>query len=239
MRLNDDVHVLPLPMTLDGATRALNVSLVLDAERGATLIDAGLPGQLDAIVAGLADAGLGVRDVRRVVLTHQDFDHVGSAPDLVAATGARVLAHAPEAPFIDGSQLARFWRPEVLAARPQFRELAEQVRPVPVDEPLENGARLDVAGGVRLVASPGHTVGHACVYLERSRTLIAGDALTATDGRLQGPAPGATEDMNVAMSSVRALAELDVRAIVCYHGGVVDDDAAGQLHRLAAESGLA
>jgi glyoxylase-like metal-dependent hydrolase (beta-lactamase superfamily II) len=235
VRLNDDVHVLPLPMMRDGETHFLNVGLVLDPEQGATLIDAGLPGQLDAIVAGLADAGLGVRDVRRVVLTHQDFDHVGSAPDLVAATGASVLAHAPEAPFIDGSQLARFRRPEVLAGRPEFRELAERVRPVPVDEPLTDGARLDVAGGVRLVASPGHTVGHACVYLERSRTLIAGDALTAADGRLQGPAPGATEDMDVAMSSVRRLAGLDVRTIVCYHGGVVDD-AAGQLHRLAADS---
>ena len=79
----------------------------------------------------------------------------------------------------------------------------------------------------------------ACVYLERSRTLIAGDALTAADGRLQGPAAEATEDMDVAMSSVRRLAGLDVRAIVCYPGGVVDDDAASQLHRLAAESGRA
>ncbi|MBO0688555.1 MAG: MBL fold metallo-hydrolase [Candidatus Dormibacteraeota bacterium] len=239
MRLNDDVRILPLPMVRDGISHPLHVSLVLDSERGATLIDAGLPGQLDAILAGLADAGLGPRDLHRIVLTHQDFDHVGSLPELVAATGASVLTYETEAPFIDGSQEARFRRPELLEARPELRALAERVRPVPVDERLADGARLDVAGGARLVAAPGHTVGHACVYLERTGTLIAGDALTAADGRLQGPSREATENLEVAMRSVRRLAELDPRAIVCYHGGVVDEDAAGQLRRVAAEPGPA
>lgn len=235
MRLNEDVHVLPLPMVRDGVPRPLHVSLVLDPERGATLIDAGLPGQLDVILAGLADAGVGPRDLRRILLTHQDFDHVGSLPDLVATTGARVLAHETEAPFIDGSQEARFRRPELLAARPELRDMAERVVPVPVDERLADGARVDIAGGARIVSSPGHTVGHACVYLERTGTLIAGDALVAADGRLQGPSPEATEDMDVALRSVRNLAELEPRTIVCYHGGVVDEDAAGQLRRVAAE----
>ena len=85
------------------------------------------------------------------------------------------------------------------------------------------------------MATPGHTVGHLCLYLERSRTIIAGDALTAEDGRLQGPNPTATGDMPTAARSVARLAELDVDAIVCYHGGVVVDDAGGQLRRVAAE----
>jgi glyoxylase-like metal-dependent hydrolase (beta-lactamase superfamily II) len=88
---------------------------------------------------------------------------------------------------------------------------------------------------VRVVFSPGHTPGHICLYHERSRTLIAGDALTAEDGRLRGPNPSATPDMPLAAQSVRKLAALDVQAIVCYHGGVVDDDAQGQLRRVADE----
>jgi hypothetical protein len=39
--------------------------------------------------------------------------------------------------------------------------------------------------------------------------------------------------MATAAQSVRKLAGLDVRAIVCYHGGVVRDDAGGQLRRVA------
>jgi glyoxylase-like metal-dependent hydrolase (beta-lactamase superfamily II) len=235
-QLNDDVRVVPLSTVRDGQTMTYNLSLVLDPTHGPTLVDTGLPGQLELIDAAMAEAGLRVADLRRIVLTHQDIDHVGSLHDLVAASGARVLAHEVEAPFIDGTELPRFKRPQMLDRVPAaIRPVLEGVPPTPVDERLADGARLDVAGGVRVVFTPGHTVGHACLYLERTRTIIAGDALTAADGRLSGPSPTATEDMATASRSVARLAELDVDAIVCYHGGVVRDDAGGQLRRVAEE----
>jgi hypothetical protein len=55
------------------------------------------------------------------------------------------------------------------------------------------------------------------------------------DGQLHGPNPGATSDVPVAMESVRRLAQEDVQLIVCYHGGVVQDDTNGQLRRVAAD----
>jgi glyoxylase-like metal-dependent hydrolase (beta-lactamase superfamily II) len=235
MQLNDDIYVLAVPMVRDGQSFPLNLSLILDAAHGPTLVDTGLPGQQDAIAALLAEAGVQVQDLKRIILTHQDIDHVGSLHDLVQSSGARVLAHTTEVPFIDGTQPPRFARPEVLAQRPELRAVAERFQPTPVDEPLQDGARLDLAGGVRVVFTPGHTPGHMCLYLERSKTLIAGDALTSSEGQLQGPNVGATPDMPTASDSVRKLAELDVRAIVCYHGGVVQDDANGQLRRVAQE----
>jgi glyoxylase-like metal-dependent hydrolase (beta-lactamase superfamily II) len=235
MQLNDDVHVLPLSMVRDGQTRTYNLSLVLDPAQGPTLVDTGLPGQFDEIGSALTGAGVGVRDLKRIVLTHQDIDHVGSLPDLVEASGARVLAHEVEVPYIDGTERPRYDRPDFLEAFPQVTALLERLKKVRVDEALADGARLDVAGGIRVVATPGHTVGHICLYLERTRTVIAGDALMAEDGRLQGPSPNATADMPTASRSVRRLAELDVDAIVCYHGGVVADDAGGQLRRVAEE----
>jgi len=41
--------------------------------------------------------------------------------------------------------------------------------------------------------------------------------------------------MATASRSVRKLAELDVAAIACYHGGAVTEDAGGQLRRVADE----
>ena len=76
---------------------------------------------------------------------------------------------------------------------------------------------------------PNFTPGHLSLYLERPKVLIAGDALTAEGGRLNGPNPSATPDVDEAARSVSRLAELDVETIVCYHGGVVGDDADGQL----------
>ena len=235
MQLNDDLYMLALPLQRGDQTVYFNLSLILDARHGPTLVDTGLPGQLEAIATVLADAGVRVQDLKRIILTHQDIDHVGSLHDLVQASGARVLAHAVETPYIDGSEPPRFARPEVLAQRPELRAVAEAFQPTPVDEQLQDGTRLDLAGGVLVISTPGHTPGHMCLYHERTRTLIAGDALTANDGQLMGPNEGATPDMPTASQSVRTLAELDVQTIICYHGGVVAVDANQQLRRVAQE----
>ncbi len=235
MKLSDDLYLVPLPIVRDGQTAYLNTSLIVDPAQGPTLIDAGLPGQLDAIAAAIGEAGIQVSDLKRVILTHQDIDHVGSLHDLVHASGARVLASALETPFIDGTELPRFAKPEILEQRPELRAVAERFRPTAVDEQLQDNARLELAGGVRVVFTPGHTPGHICLYLERSKMLIAGDALTANEGQLLGPNPGATPDLVRAGQSVAKLAALDVTAIICYHGGLVSDDANGQLRRVAQE----
>jgi glyoxylase-like metal-dependent hydrolase (beta-lactamase superfamily II) len=120
MQLNEDLHMLALPIQRSDQTVYFNLSLILDATYGPTLVDTGLPGQLDAITTALAEAGVRVPDLKQIILTHQDIDHVGSLHDLVQASGARVLAHAVEAPYIDGGEPPRFARPEVLAQRRSY-----------------------------------------------------------------------------------------------------------------------
>ena len=235
MRIADGVYVLPIPRNSQGAAGFLNLTLILDEQNGNTLVDAGLPGQAEAIGAALVEAGIGVRDLRRIIFTHQDLDHVGSGADLVRQSGARVLAHPADAPHIDGSLRLLKPSPEMLEQRPQMREALERLEPVGIDEHLEDGDRLDLAGGTRVIFTPGHTPGHLCLYLERSKVLVAGDALTAEGGHLNGPNPSMTLEMRPAMQSIRRLADLEIDTIVCYHGGVVGEDANGQLRRVIQE----
>jgi len=117
-----------------------------------------------------------------------------------------------------------------------MREVLERLEPVGVDEQVENGSRLDLAGGTQVIFTPGHTPGHISLYLEGSKVLVAGDALTADRGYLNGPNPLATLDMRTAMQSVKRLAYLDVDTIVCYHGGVVSEGANEQLRRVIQEA---
>jgi glyoxylase-like metal-dependent hydrolase (beta-lactamase superfamily II) len=221
MRIAEGVYVLSIPRGSQGADGFLNLTLILDEQFGNTLVDAGLPGQAEAIGAALVEAGIGVRDLRCIIFTHQDLDHVGSGAALVRQSGARVLAHPADAPHIDGSIRLLKPSPEMLEQRPQMREALERLEPVGVDEHLEDGALLDLAGGTRVIFTPGHTPGHTSLYLERPKVLVAGDALTAEGGRLNGPNPPFTLDVGEAARSVSRLAELDVETIVCYHGGVV------------------
>ena len=235
MRVADGVYVLPILRGSREAEGFLNLTLILDDENGNTLVDAGLPGQAEAIASALASAGIGLRDIGRIIFTHQDLDHVGSGAALVRQSGARVLAHAADSPYIEGELKPLKPTSEMLEQRPQMREILQRLEPVGVDELLEDGERLDLAGGTRVIFTPGHTPGHTSFYLERSKVLIAGDALTAEGGILNGPNPSVTLDTDEAARSVMTLAQLEVETIVCYHGGVVSEDANGQLRRVVEE----
>ena len=118
MRIADGVYVLPIPRGSQGTGGLLNLTLILDEQDGATLIDAGLPGQAEAIGDALVEAGAGVRDLRRIIFTHQDLDHVGSGAALVRQSGARVLAHAADAPYIEGELRPLKPTPVMLEQRP-------------------------------------------------------------------------------------------------------------------------
>jgi glyoxylase-like metal-dependent hydrolase (beta-lactamase superfamily II) len=168
------------------------------------------------------------------LLTHQDSDHVGSLHALKESTGAEVSALDIEIPYIDG-RLApvKSPPPEVLERMPEFKAMLEKRKPTAVDIALHDGQVLPIAGGVKVIATPGHTPGHMSLYLIRSKTLITGDAMVSEGGQLQGPMEQATPDMESANRSVKKLAALDVETIVCYHGGLVTDDANGQLKRVA------
>ncbi|WP_221088892.1 MBL fold metallo-hydrolase [Deinococcus aquaedulcis] len=206
-----------------------------------TLVDTGLPGVLEAVTAELAAAGYALGQVRRVVVTHHDLDHIGSLEDVVRATAAEVYALEDEVPFVTGTRRAQKLPSEAQAAamlqdpnlHPAWRTLLtrEPVR-VPVNRPLRDGDLLP--GGVRVVATPGHTDGHLSLYVPGGNILIAGDALTAEDGALTGPREDVTADMPTALASVRKLAGLDVQTVVAYHGGVVAERAGEQLRALAA-----
>ena len=239
MNVNADLLILPVTLEFPGRTMVMNLSLILDEERGATLVDASMPGTEGLIEQALKVEGLSLEDIRQILVTHQDVDHIGALGAIKDATGAIVYAHSVEAPYIEGkTKLAKYPSPERFAENPGLKAMFDNLRFTKVDKTVEDGDVLDFAGGVRVVFTPGHAPGHACYYLERSNALIAGDALTSENGRLIGPNPGATPNMPLAIESCRKLASLpEISAIVAYHGGLVDEDPLGQLRQVVEELG--
>ena len=70
--------------------------LVAD-DSGITLIDAGISGQWPDLLAELAAMGRTVADLRGVVLTHGDEDHIGFAERLRSEHGVPVWVHEADA----------------------------------------------------------------------------------------------------------------------------------------------
>ncbi|MFQ5698810.1 MAG: MBL fold metallo-hydrolase [Myxococcota bacterium] len=82
-----------LPIRMPGLGH-VNMYALLDRE-GATVVDPGLPGAATwrAIQQHLKRAGLRIRDVHTVFVTHSHPDHFGGAVRLAREAGARVVAH--------------------------------------------------------------------------------------------------------------------------------------------------
>jgi glyoxylase-like metal-dependent hydrolase (beta-lactamase superfamily II) len=82
-----------LPIRMPGLGH-VNMYALLD-ERGAAVVDPGLPGPATwrAIQDRLRRAGLRPRDVHTVIVTHSHPDHFGGAMRFAKASGAEVVAH--------------------------------------------------------------------------------------------------------------------------------------------------
>ncbi|HAB60744.1 MAG TPA: MBL fold metallo-hydrolase, partial [Lachnospiraceae bacterium] len=105
-----------------------------------------------------------------------------------------------------------------------FQKLLESVDNVDVDITLNDGDIFDWCGGMEIVETPGHMPGHISIYLKESKTLIAGDALVILDGKLAIANPQYTLDISEAKKSINKLLNYDIQKIICYHGGVYQED---------------
>ncbi len=238
MQLFPGAEVLELPMQGFGGPSVVHPVLLM-SEEGATLVDTGFPGQGAALEAALKAHGLSMAELDRVILTHQDIDHIGNLP-AIAAGRATVLAHRLEAPYIEGSEPLLKFNPERMqrmlermpeAAQAQFKQLMSDPPKAHVDVLLEDDEELPLYGGIRIIHTPGHTPGHISLYFPKHRTLISGDAMRVVNGQLEGPGPEVTPDMPTAQASLAKLPK-DVEYVLCYHGGLFGPGAGKRLQEI-------
>ncbi len=216
MEISPNVHLIPNVIA--------NPYLIADAD-GLTLIDAGLPGSEKKILAYMAARGHRPEDLRRIILTHADGDHIGALAALKRLTGARTYASAIEAEAVARGRSSRQTRP-----RQFFRRLLLGIvhglfkpRAVQVDEIISEGQTLPVLGGLRVLETPGHTPGHISLFSPSTGVLFTGDSIISRDGGLQGSLPAYTWDAEQAAASVRKQAQLGAQVVCPGHGPVVSD----------------
>ena len=205
----------------------LHPTLIWDDET-AILIDTGMPGQLDQIRTAMNDAGVPFEKLKAVIVTHQDLDHIGSLPEILQAATNQidVYAHELDKPYIEGIFPLIKTNPEHMnkeewASLPKEMQFLYKNPPESkVDHSLEDGQLLPYCGGIQVIHTPGHTPGHVSLYLKKSKTLVAGDAMICVDGSLQGPVQRTTLDMNTALASLQKYLNFDIESVICYHGGI-------------------
>jgi glyoxylase-like metal-dependent hydrolase (beta-lactamase superfamily II) len=173
---------IPLP---DSPLKYLNSYIIKDSARS-LIVDTGLNRKecLDAMHKGLAALEI---DLSRsdIFITHLHADHFGLVPKLVTDT-TNILFSRPEkelmeswegfGAMVDYAARSGFPKNELEAALDKHPGAKFGADWIPELKVLDDGDRIDVAGyHFKCVTTPGHTLGHTCLYDQDKKILLAGD----------------------------------------------------------------
>jgi hydroxyacylglutathione hydrolase len=190
------------------------------------LIDTGMPKKTKKILRYITDTlERTPSDLKTILLTHCDIDHIGNALELRNITGAKIAAHPQDAEVIAGKKM-RMTPKGGMRILFKLLESFLQVKPFEVDSMINEG---DTISGLTVLHMPGHTQGSIALYDSKRKVLFIGDMLGFRDGVVQGPSKSVTMDMEQAYQSIEKLHNLDFTVMLSGHGAPLRSDASAKV----------
>ncbi|HYA94565.1 MAG TPA: MBL fold metallo-hydrolase [Thermodesulfobacteriota bacterium] len=138
------------------------------------LIDAGVRGMTPLLQNYVKQINRSPGGISVVALTHAHPDHIGGCLAIKKASSASFCAHHADRPWIENVEKQYRERPIL-----NFFELVEG--PVPVSRELKEGDNVlwDKGKTLRVLETPGHSLGSISFFLEEEGALFTGDAVPA------------------------------------------------------------
>jgi glyoxylase-like metal-dependent hydrolase (beta-lactamase superfamily II) len=227
----------------------VNSYLVVDGDE-ITIVDAGLPGYWRLLERELAAMGKTLDNVRGLVLTHGDTDHIGFAARLYKEKGIEAYIHASD---IGRARLQvkkpnSGWGPVKIGPLAGFlwysaRHGGLRIPPAEGLQPVEDGQLLDLPGAPRIIHTPGHTPGSVSVHVPAVDALFVGDAMTTRNvlTGVTGPKPAPfTLEPGQAIDSLSRIEDVNATWVLPGHGPGWDGgvpEAVRLIREAAASSG--
>ncbi|PJJ55221.1 MBL fold metallo-hydrolase [Compostimonas suwonensis] len=200
---------------------------LVETDEGVTVIDAGLAGHWKDLNRELAAMGRSLDDVRGVILTHGDSDHLGFAERLRREKGVPVYVHAADSDRAKGgdkpkTEIGRMRLGATLAFFGySLRKGGLRTRYLTEVREVADGDVLPLPGSPVVIGMPGHSPGSIAVHVPVADAVFVGDALTTRHvlTGTTGPQPAPfTDDPALALDSLGRLAGVTASWVLPGHG---------------------
>lgn len=234
MKIEDGLYVLEIISNAMGKPEMIYPTLISDND-SLILIDTGIPGLGNQICEAIKNESLDPSKLNKIIFTHQDIDHIGSANEIVKKipNNINTYCYVEEKPYIDGEKTPI----KISNIENNLANLPDNMKTVctmlkrgfdkckiQIDETLVDGQELPYLGGITVIHTPGHTPGHISLYVKKYKTLIAGDTLCIYEGKLISQNEKFNSDNAQNIKSAEKLMKYNAKNIICYHGGIYTND---------------
>jgi glyoxylase-like metal-dependent hydrolase (beta-lactamase superfamily II) len=224
---------------------------LLADESGVVMIDSGLQGFAPQLDAGLRLLGRSRADLRAILLTHGDADHVGVAAKMQKeGDQTPIHLHPADRYLVQGGQKDVEENMPLLLLKPRFLPFVAHfaangaLRQPKIERTadLSAGETLDVPGQPTVIQTPGHTEGHVVFHFREQGAIFAGDSFCTwhvISGE-RGPRPNAFNiSTERALDSLRNYEQLDADLVLIGHGEPWTQGPAAAIERVrTAAAGL-
>jgi glyoxylase-like metal-dependent hydrolase (beta-lactamase superfamily II) len=210
-----------------------SVNTFLIEDNGLTLIDTGFKNNRDKIFQAIRNGGKNPDDIKQIILTHSHQDHSGSVADIKATLDVPVYAHPEDAILVEagiGGRLPHQPSPGMinwLLFHLFINNSPNETETCRIDERIQDGDTLPIAGGIQVIHTPGHSKGHISLLLKNDRVLISGDICANMFGL---DFSVVYEDRHLGVQSILKVAAYDFDKAVFGHGNPLVGSANAKLN---------
>ncbi|PIE93683.1 MBL fold metallo-hydrolase [Bacillus fungorum] len=219
---------LPIEFEINGAKQYIYPSLII-INNELTLVDTGYINFLTLIEDAILKHGYEMKNLKNIIITHYDDDHIGSLYDFkVKYPHVNIIASEIESHYINGDIKSErlVQAKEMLEHMPieekefgeWFIQQLKNIRHISVDEKVYDGQMI-LNDECQIVATPGHTSGHISLYFPNLNCVITGDAAVQDNCELEIANPNFCLDIEKAEESLKRIKNLKAASYYCYHGG--------------------
>jgi glyoxylase-like metal-dependent hydrolase (beta-lactamase superfamily II) len=192
------------------------------SSRDFSLIDPGLPGKGNYKLESIKKMGIELEDIKRVIMTHTHFDHIGSLSEIrEKIPESELWIHSLEAAPIENGDERTIYGMEMFQ---QMCQMQYGIKPgaftFRVNRKLEGGETIEIGGmNWDVIHIPGHSMGSIALYYKPKKILIPGDVIYADSAIGRFDLHGA--DGAELKKSLMRLAEQEVEILLPGHNRIV------------------